>query len=102
MVATSQPSRSIRRRQQSFDLRPGQKTHQCTWLPLVGNRQHALDDSAVRRRFQRGVAEKGPDGRQTQVAASGAIVPTVFQVFQKRADEGGIQIVQTQLRGGLA
>ena len=52
MVAASQPLRSIRRRQQRFDLGPGQKAHQCAWLPLVRNRQHSLDDSALRRRFQ--------------------------------------------------
>jgi hypothetical protein len=62
VVAASQPLRSIRRGtlwvQQRLDLWPGRKTHQCASLPLVGNRQHSLDDAAVRRRFQRGVAEK--------------------------------------------
>src|SRR5262249_19031325 len=72
MVTASQPLRSIRRRQQRLDLGPGQKTHQCAPLSLVRNRQHSLDGSAVRRRFQRGVTKKRPDGRQTEVPTSGA------------------------------
>ena len=58
VVATSQPCGSIRRRQQSLDLGPGQKAHQGTPLPLVRNRQDSLDDSAVSGRFKRGVAKK--------------------------------------------
>jgi hypothetical protein len=102
VVTASQPRRSIRRRQQRLDLWPGQKAHQGAPLSLVRNRQHSLDDSAVRRRFQRGVAEERPDGRQTEVPAPGAIAPAVFQIFQERADQRGIQIVQPQLRGSLA
>ena len=92
MVAASQPLGSIRCRQQRLNLGPTQKTHQCAPLSLVWNRQHSLDDSAVRRGFQRGVAEKRPDGRQTEVPASGTIVPAVFQIFQERPDQRGIQI----------
>jgi hypothetical protein len=69
---------------------------------MVRNRQYSLDDSAVRRRFQRGVAKKRPDGRQTEVPASGAIVPAVFQIFQERPDQRGIQIAQPQLRRSFA
>jgi len=83
MIAASQPLRSIRRRQQRLDLGPGQKAHQCAPLSLVRNRQHSLDDSAVRRRFQRGVAEERPDGRQTQVPTSGAIVPAALQMCRR-------------------
>ena len=102
MVTTSQPCRSIRRRHERFDLWPREKTHQGTWLSLVGNGQHALYDSALRRCLQRGISEELPDGRQTQIAAPGSIAPTPFQVFQKCADQGAIQIVQLQLRGRLA
>ena len=56
VVAASQPFRSIRRGtlwvQQRLDLGPGQEAHQGASLALVGNRQHSLDDAAVRRRFQ--------------------------------------------------
>jgi len=86
MVTASQPLRSIRRRQQRLDLGPGQKPHQCAPLSLVRNRQHSLDGSAVRRRFQRGVTKKRPDGRQTEVPTSGAIVSAVLQIFQERPD----------------
>jgi len=40
----------------------------------------------VRRRFQRGVTKKRPDGRQTEVPTSGAIVSAVLQIFQERPD----------------
>ena len=58
MVTTSHPSRSIRRCQQRFNLWPREETHQGTWLSLVGNGQHALYDSALRRRLQRGIPEE--------------------------------------------
>jgi len=58
VVAASQPLRSIRRRQQRLDLWPGQEIHECASLSLVWNRQHSLDDSAVRRRLQRGRSGK--------------------------------------------
>jgi hypothetical protein len=102
MVTASQPLRSIRRPQQRLDLWPGQKAHECASLPLVRNRQHSLDDFALRRRFQCGVTEERPNGRQTQVSALGSIAPAVFQIFQKRADQRGIQFMQRQLRGSLA
>jgi hypothetical protein len=94
--------RAIRRRQQRLDLGSGQKTNQGAPLALVRNCQHSLNDSAVRRRLQRSVAEERPDGRQTQVPATRAIVAAVSQIFQERADQRGIQIVQSQLRGGFA
>jgi len=101
MVTASQPLRAIRRRQQRLDLRSGQKTNQGAPLALVRNRQHSLNDSAVRRRLQRSVAEERPDGRQAKVPATRAIVAAVSQIFQERADQRGIQIVQSQLRGAL-
>ena len=102
VVAAPQPLRSIRRRQQRLNLGPSQRAHQCAPLSLVRNRQHSLDDSAVRRRFQRSVAKKRPDGGQTEVPASGAIVTAVLQIFQERPDQSGIQIAEPQLRRGLA
>lgn len=86
MITTPQPSRPIRRRQERFDLWPREKTHQGTWLSLIGNGQHTLDDSAMRRRLQRGIPEERSDGCQTQIAAPGSIAPTFFQVFQKRVN----------------
>jgi hypothetical protein len=52
--------------------------------------------------YRKRLAKKRPDGRQTQVPTSGAIVPAVFQIFQERPDQRGIQIAQPHLRGGLA
>jgi hypothetical protein len=87
MVTPSQPPCSIRRSQQGFDLRASQETHQCTWLPLVGNGQHPLYDLALLWRFQGSIAEEGPDRCQTQVAAPGPIAPLVLQICQKRVDQ---------------
>jgi len=92
MVTASQPPRSIRRSQQGFDLRASQETHQCTWLPLVGNGQHPLYDLALLRCFESSVAEEGSDRRQTQVAAPGPIAPLVLQICQKSVHQGRIQI----------
>src|SRR5436309_14622666 len=58
MITAPQPLLSIRCRQQRFDLRSREKTHQCTRLSLVWNGQHPLDDSALGRRFQCSVTEE--------------------------------------------
>ena len=51
VIATSQPSFLIRRRQQRIDFRPGQEVHHGARLSLARNRKHALDEACVRRRL---------------------------------------------------
>jgi len=102
VIATSQPRRLIRRRQQGIDFRPAEKTDQGTGLSLVRNRQHPLNGPGMHRRFQRRVAEKGPNRRQTQVPAASAVAATGLQVIQKRSDERCVQVIQIQLGWCLA
>jgi hypothetical protein len=64
MIAAAQPFIAVWNCQQRIDLRSREKAHQGTCLPLVGNRQHALDQSGVLRRFQRSISEERPDRSQ--------------------------------------
>jgi len=78
MVTASQPLGSIRRGHKRFDLRVSQKTNQGTCLALVWDGQYPLDDTALCRRLQCGVTKERPDGCQTKVSASRAVVPAFF------------------------
>ena len=64
MIAAPQPRIAVWSCQQRIDLRPGEKAYQRTWLPLVGNHQHALDQPGVLRRFQCSIAEERSDRSQ--------------------------------------
>src|SRR5262249_14208931 len=58
MITTSQPSVGIGGCQQLLDFWSSQKVHQRAQLPLVGNSQHALDESRALRDFKCGVAKE--------------------------------------------
>ena len=58
VVSTSQPCFLIRRRQQSIDFRAGEKIDHRSRVPLIWNGKNTLDDPAVCRRFQCGVAKE--------------------------------------------
>jgi hypothetical protein len=58
MIAATYPRLAIRSRQQRAYLGSSEKTHEWTWLALIGNRQDALDQSGVLGRFQSSIAEE--------------------------------------------
>jgi hypothetical protein len=96
MVATSQPRVAVRSRQQRINLRPRQKADQRARLPLVGNRQHALDQAGVLRHFERSKAEERSDRSQTQVTAPSAVCACILQVIQECPQERRVQVFHRQ------
>ena len=58
VIAAPQPRIAVRSREQRIDLGPGEKADQRTWLPLVGNHQHTLDQPGVLRRLQRSISKE--------------------------------------------
>lgn len=51
---------------------------------------------------QGGIAEEGPDRRQSGVAGAHAILSFVFQMVEEGADQGRIEIVDVELSRRLA
>ena len=101
MVATAQPSVSVRRSQQSPDLRSGQKVYQWSRLPLVGDGQHPLDESGVLWDFQCSKAEERPNRRQAQVSASCAISAVIFQSLKNAPKNGAFRSSMASCDGDL-
>jgi hypothetical protein len=60
-----------------------------------------LDQPGLGRVLEGSVAEEGPDGRQPQITASGAVAPLLFQLIEKGADQPGVQIGERQRRRQL-
>ena len=86
----SKPRVSVRCRQHGVDFRPRQEAHQLFFVPFARHRQHALDGSRMGGVFERRLAEEGPDGGETQIAAAGAIATPGLQAVEKGADHRGI------------
>src|SRR5271169_534738 len=99
MIAAAQPSISIGSRQQRIDFRPGEEAYERTRLSLVGNHKHSLNQSRVLRRLECGIAKKGTDRSQAQIATPGTVRTAAFQVIQERSQEWRGQVLQGQLRG---
>src|ERR1035438_7049640 len=59
VVTSSDPGGFVHTAEQGLDFRPTQVSHQPPRVPLIRDRQHALDQSRVLRSFQCGVVVEG-------------------------------------------
>src|SRR5713101_5035248 len=96
-IASSAPGVEVRRGEQSFNFDRREEADRSTHVAFTLHGEYALRQSVVFRRMQRNVAEERMDGSQTHVAATGAILPILFKVIEKGAEEWSIQIRHDQL-----
>src|ERR1700730_17830849 len=102
MVAPAQPCIPFGRRQQRIDFKTSEKANQSTLLAFIGNSQYSLNEAGVLWRFQRGVPEERSARGHPEISASHAVMPAMFQIVEKGADQWCVQICQRDLRGRLA
>lgn len=96
MVSLPRPGAAVRGRQNGLDLLACEKTNRSAVEALVRHRKDALDDGAVARLFKGHVAEERPYRSQADVSASRAVAPALFDVVEKRADQGGIEVLEAE------
>ena len=70
MIASPGPGRLIRCGQQGIDLWAGQEIDQGSSEALAGDREHALNLGGMLGCFEGGIAKKGMNCREAQVAAA--------------------------------
>jgi hypothetical protein len=102
MVAPPRPCGPIGCRKQGFDLFARQMADLLAGASLAGNRQDALDQARMTRRFKGGVLKERPNGALPQVPASGTHAAFVLQVGKERRDQRRVELLQRQrARGNL-
>jgi hypothetical protein len=85
MIAAAQPFIAVLSCQQRIHLRSREKAHQGACLPLVGDHQHALDQSGVLGRQVNGKATSRPgdlqlrSGRLSRYIGSSAAWPGIVR-----------------------
>src|SRR5580658_4807055 len=94
VVALADPGLARRGGQQRLDFRSDQEVNEWSCVAFTGNGQHALNEGRMLRSLQRGIAEKGPDRRQSEVATTCTVGPLVFQFVQKGSNQGRAKILQ--------
>lgn len=101
VIAPPQPCRPIRGGEDGLDLRSVKEMDLTLVVALARYRQHTLDMSPVGRLFEGCETEEGTDGRQPQITGSDAGGSVLLEIIQESTDEGGIQIVERQVRRRL-
>ena len=69
--------------------------------PSWRDRQDLADHGGVLGCLRGRVLEQRVDRGQAGVAGGASVAPLVFEVLQKRADQGGVQVGEAELAGGL-
>jgi hypothetical protein len=96
VIPTTGPDTEIRRPQNGFDFGPRQESNQLLLVTLRRHCQNALDQAGLGGLLIRSVPVEGPDRSQTQIAAARTVASVFFQFVQECADQGRIQIRQSQ------
>jgi len=94
MVTPTDPARSVRRRNEGIDLRPGSIPHELLVLALGGDGQYTCDNLNTLGIAQGDEAEKRAQGGQSNVARSDRVASLLFQVVEKSENGWRVQIGQ--------
>jgi hypothetical protein len=101
VVAAAGPAVPVGGGEQGAGLGAVQERHDGPVEALGRDGEHPGDEGGVLGMAQGREPEQRVNGRQARVAALGAVAPVAFEVVQERADGGGVEVVELQLRRGL-
>jgi hypothetical protein len=94
-IAPAKPGALIRCCQQGLHFRPREELDQASREPFVGNGEHPLDLCSMGGKLERGVPKEGMERGEAQIPSAHAdSVP--LHVIQKRHDQGGVDILESQ------
>src|SRR5512134_1745422 len=96
------PVRPIRSGEKRVDFRLRQEGHEPSFEALRRNGENALDDGGTLGVPKCCVSEQGTDGSKPRIAGAHAVLSLLFQMIEKGADQGGIEIVDIELARLLA
>ncbi|MDE0445953.1 MAG: hypothetical protein OXH96_04705 [Spirochaetaceae bacterium] len=102
MVAPTDACSTIGSCEQRVDLDGGQKAHFGALLSLRRDRKHSLDHVGVLRMAQLGKAKQRMNRDQTGIPGARAVATVMFEMVEKRVDDGHVEIGEKQLRRRLA
>ena len=94
MVAPSEPSVPIWSSEQRVDLRTREETNQGARKALAGDGKHTLDLRRVSRELERDIAKERVNGGEAQIAAANTQPALLFQMIEKRDDQGCIDLLE--------
>ena len=96
------PVRPIGRGEKGVDFRLGQEGHEPSFEALRRNGENAFDDGGILGMPKCRVSEQGTDRGKPRIAGAHAVLSLLFQMIEKGADQGRIEIVDLQLAWLLA
>jgi hypothetical protein len=97
-VASTQPGALIRGRKQGIDFGAREKLDQGPREAFAGDGEHTLDLCGIGGRLESCVTKEGVDRREAQIPATNTHALTLLQVIQKRLNQGGIDLLEAQVR----
>jgi hypothetical protein len=98
-VSDSQSVCRVRSVQQELRLLLGQVGNDSSISLLDRDGQHALNLFHRRGQSVLHIPHKGPDRRQADVSAAGAIVASAFQMIQEVHDQRSVHLLEVEFRG---
>src|SRR4051812_17125343 len=96
MVATADPLSTVGGGEQSLGLGAIEERDDGWLEALRWDGEHACDEGGVFGMAQRGEPEQRVDRGQAGVSTLSAVAASVFEMLEKRADGGGVEIVELQ------
>src|ERR1019366_328064 len=102
VVAAATPAVPVRSGRQGVGLGALQERHDGPVEALGRDGEHPCDEGGVLGMAQGRKPEQRVDRRQARVAALSAVAPPALEVVQERADSGGVEVIELQLRRGLS
>jgi hypothetical protein len=99
-IPTANPSRRVWGRDQGIGLFALEKFDQLALMALVWHGEHALAKQSMGGLLQGDVSKERMDGSQPGIAGASAVASVPFEMLEKLTDEGCIEILEHQVRGG--
>jgi len=100
-VALTSPRTGIWRGKNGFDLLSGKESDHRLFKALHGNRQYGLGERESGRLLEGDILHERANGRKPCVAATNAVMPLLFKVFEEIKDESRVEIVDGNVARSL-
>src|SRR6266699_287597 len=102
MVPAPETRKAVGGYEERLEFGPIQERDERALATLGWYCEHPLNEGGMFRVDVRCVLEEGVDGGQSSIPGGHPVATILLEVLQEGADQVGIQILERELRGGLA
>ena len=101
-VSPARPAARVGSGQQRLDLFAAQKVDGPACVAFARDGEDALAEQGLGRLPKSHVPEEGVNRGEAGVAGAGAVAPGALQMLQEVSDQGGVELLDREVGGGLA